>query len=64
MPMYSCECQECGQKFEFHSHMVQLNLELRCLNCGSSRLTQRQITQWQDFELDEDVEESAARESS
>jgi putative FmdB family regulatory protein len=64
MPVYSCECQECGQKFEFYNRIVQLNMELRCPGCGSNRVTQSQITPWQDSELDEDVDESAVRESS
>ncbi len=64
MPMYNCVCQECGQEFEFYSRSIQINFELRCPKCGGDKLSQQQITEWQDSELEEDCEDCPTRESS
>jgi putative FmdB family regulatory protein len=64
MPIYNCECQECSEKFEFYSGSIQVNLNLRCPKCGGDKLSQQQITEWQDSELNQSDDDCTARESS
>lgn len=37
MPLYTYECQKCGERFEFFSRLYELNREIRCPACAAEK---------------------------